>query len=61
MWNHGGTNKVKLQQRNYIGTVSIETIWGLNQLYSRETSPLSLMQLQITNICSVLLEFLYFK
>ena len=32
-----------------------EGVWGgvLNQFYWRETSPLFLMQLQITNICSV--------
>ena len=39
-----------------------ENSWGggLNQFYSRETSPLILMQLQITNKCSVRIWVLYF-
>ena len=55
-------NKEELQQRNRLGTVSRKTTgWGggvggsggLNQFYSRETSSLVLMQLQLTNICSI--------
>ena len=41
---------------NYLGWEG----WGLKQFYSREASPLTLMQLQITNICSVRIGVLYF-
>ena len=51
--------KIELQHRNRLGTVSKKTTGGFNQFYSRETSPLILMQLQITNICSVRLAVLY--
>ena len=40
-----------MQQRNHLGLVSNKTVRDLNQFYSRETSPLILMQFKITNIC----------
>ena len=53
------THKKELQQNGYLGTVSRKnSVWGLvgggslNQLDTSETSPLILLQLQITNKCT---------
>ena len=42
------THKQRRTQRNSLGTISINTIGDLNHFYSREPSPLNMMQLQIT-------------
>ena len=47
------TSKEELQQKNLIGMVNRKMLWDLNQFYSRKTSPSILMQLQITNMCSI--------
>ena len=56
---HRRTNKkncnrgtaLKRSVENHIRVGGSRTV--LNQFYSRETSPLILIQLQITNVCSV--------
>ena len=47
------TIKEEVQQRSHLRTVSTKTAGSLNQFYSRETSPLILIQLQTINICLV--------
>ena len=53
--------KKKLLQKNHFGKKTTMGRLGgcLIQFYSRETSPLILMQLQITKICSVCIGILY--
>ena len=58
-WNHRHTNKEELQQRNRLGTISRKLLEGLNQLYWRDISPLTLTQFQSTSICEIRIGVLY--
>ena len=53
LWNHGQAKKERrtaTEEPRNLGTVSGKTTMGVHLLYSRDTSPFILMQLQITNI-----------
>ena len=53
MWDNRHTIKYELQQRNRLGTDSSKKAKKIKPLYSRETAPLAIMQLQVISICLV--------